>query len=676
MAIIIVESPTKARTFNSILKDDRYQIVSTLGHIRDLPENKLAIDYQNNFLPNYQVIKNKKKIIDQIKALMKKDSDIYLATDPDREGEAISYHLAFLLGYVDENWPDFVIKNNNLKRIVFHEITPTAIKEAIANPQKIRESLVRAQIARRLLDRIVGYEISPILWKKTGKKWLSAGRVQTVALRLIIEREKEIKQFASEKYYQINGIFKINNHQLNAKLIKKDEKSLEETKKIPLFDGEYTFTKTIINEELLKTIIAELNNDRFFIQKIDKNESQRIPPPPFTTSLLQQQAFYQFGFSSKTTMKLAQDLFENGLITYHRTDSFNLAPKFLLEAKKYILRQWGKQYTLEKPRAYKTKSKLAQEAHEAIRPTQFDENPPLLDKLGRYHAKLYQLIFYRAIATQMTPAIIKNISILIGSKKSYVFQSKTESVIFDGFLKIYNESQKKTENQTQIDIKTSDDVQLIKLEYEERNTNPPPRYNEASLIKSLEQKGIGRPSTYAMIISLIQQKNYVEKQGKSFIPTMVGITIGEFLTNNFGELFDLNFTANMEDRLDQIANDNINHILLLKDVYRALLEKKEKIDFNEKIKIETQSEEKCPKCGAPLVLRYSKFGKFYACSNFPDCRYTKNYVQYAENANCPQCGGRIIIKMTKSKKRFYGCENYPKCNFASWKLPNKDDRKN
>jgi DNA topoisomerase-1 len=676
MAVIIVESPTKARTFNSILKNSNYHIVSTLGHIRDLPENKLAIDYKNNFLPNYQIIKNKKKIIQQIKELIKKDAEIYLATDPDREGEAISYHLAFLLGYVEENWPNFIIKNGNLKRIIFHEITPTAIKEAIANPQKIRESLIKAQIARRLLDRIVGYEISPILWKKTGKKWLSAGRVQTVALRLIIEREKEIKQFASEKYYQINGIFKINSHQLDAKLIKKGERSLDETKKILLFDGEYQFTKTIINEELLKTIVNELNNDQFFIQKIDENESQRIPPPPFTTSLLQQQAFYQFGFSSKTTMKLAQDLFENGLITYHRTDSFNLAPKFLLEAKKYILSRWGEQYSLKQPRTYKTKSKLAQEAHEAIRPTQLNENPPLLSKLGRYHSKLYQLIFCRAIATQMTPAIIKNISILIGSKKNYLFQSKTESIIFDGFLKAYNENQKKPEGENHFGIKASDKVQLIKIEYEEKSTNPPPRYNEASLIKSLEQKGIGRPSTYAMILSLIQQKHYVEKQGKNFIPTMVGTTIGEFLTQNFKELFDLNFTANMEDQLDQIANNNSDHILLLKNVHQLMQNKKETIDFTNKIKIETQSEEKCPKCGAPLVLRYSKFGKFYACSNFPNCRYTKNYTQYVENAICPQCGGKIIIRMTKSKKRFYGCENYPKCNFVSWKLPTKNDRKN
>jgi DNA topoisomerase-1 len=679
MKIIVVESPTKARTFASILKNSEYQIVSTLGHIRDLPENKIAIDYQNNFFPHYQVIKSKEKIINKIKALMDKNSkkEVILATDPDREGEAISYHLAYILGYVKENWPNFVISNDTLKRIVFHEITEKALKDALANPQKIRESLVKAQIARRLLDRIVGYEISPILWKKTGKKWLSAGRVQTVALRLIIEREKEINNFSSEKYYQIFATFKINNDQLEAKLIKKDDQDLEVTKKLILFDGEYQYTKTKIDHEFLSKVINELNQDQFFINKVETKEIERIPSPPFTTSLLQQQAFYQFGFSSKTTMKIAQDLFENGLITYHRTDSFNLSPKFLNQARKYIGEIWGENYLPEKPRIYKTKSKLAQEAHEAIRPTQIVESPPLLKKLSRFHQKLYQLIFKRAIATQMQSAKIKNINIFVKSNKNYLFETKIETILFDGFLKIYNDKKKDNQNSSIISsIKPGLKIELTDLRSEEKLTNPPPRYNEASLIKSLEQKGIGRPSTYSMILSLIQQKNYVEKEGKNFMPTVIGSTICQFLIDNFNELFDLDFTAKMEDDLDKIANSNADHISLLKKIYKLLKAKKDLINYNEKIKIETQSEEKCPNCQSQLVLRYSKFGKFFACSNFPKCRYTKKYLNFVKDAKCPLCGGKVIIKISKSKKRFYGCENYPKCQFASWKLPKKDDWKN
>jgi len=677
MPIIVVESPTKAKTFSRILKNKNYYIVSTLGHVRDLPENKVAIDYNNNFYPQYQIIKNKKKIIEKIKKLFEKEKELYLATDPDREGEAISYHLAYLLGFVEESWPDFKIKNHQLKRIVFHEITPSAINEAITSPQKIRENLVKAQIARRLLDRIVGYEISPILWKKTGKKWLSAGRVQTVALRLIIEREKEIERFVKEKYYQIEAEFLLEeeNLKIKAKLIKKGDSDLEITKKIQLFDGEYQYTKTIIDENLLSQIIADIKSDSFFVERIEIIEGEKNPPPPFTTALLQQQAFYQYGYSSKTTMKLAQDLFENGLITYHRTDSFNLSSKFLFAAKKFIENKWGKEYALEKPRVYKTKSKLAQEAHEAIRPTHLDEMPKQLKNLTRFHQNLYRLIFFRAVATQMQSAKVKNIEIFIRSRRNYLFYTKLEEIVFDGFLKALEKEKTKKENFNINQNLLNKELKLINLNSEEKYTNPPPRYNEASLIKSLEQKGIGRPSTYAMILSLIQQRNYVEKKGKYFYSTLIGERICEFLVNYFPTLFDLNFTAKMEDDLDEIANGNKDYILVLKELYQLLKEKKENVNYEEKIKIEKESEEKCPNCNAPLVIRYSKFGKFFACSNYPNCHYTKNFVQYVEDRYCPQCGGKIIIKETKGKKRFYGCENYPKCQFASWRLPEKNDRK-
>ena len=371
MALIIVESPTKARTFNAILKGKDFFVFATMGHIRDLPGNKISIDYQNNFKPDYAIIKNKEKIIEKLKSLALENNEIILATDPDREGESISYHTAYLLGKIQENWPEIEIKDPSLKRIVFHEITSKALQEALDNPSSIRLDLVKAQQARRILDRIVGYELSPLLWKKTGKNWLSAGRVQTVALRLIVEREKEIANFKIEDYYQIYGNFDSGHPEedLKAKLISKNDILYDQKFTLKLFVGEYTYTKTSLDNTRIESVKKDIFEDQYNIIDVQEENLKRYPPPPFTTSLLQQDAFYKFGFPSKMTMSLAQGLYERGLITYHRTDSFNLSSSFVFKAKNYIAKTFGENYALEKPRGFKTKSKLAQEEHEAIRPT-------------------------------------------------------------------------------------------------------------------------------------------------------------------------------------------------------------------------------------------------------------------------------------------------------------------
>ncbi len=666
MNLIIVESPTKANTFNRILNSKDYYVFATMGHIRDLPKSKTGIDYAN-FAPNYLLIKNKKKVIDELKSLKKKADTIILATDPDREGESIAYHTAFILGFVDENWPDFKLKHEDkLRRIVFHEITKHALENALKNPESLRSNLIKAQQARRILDRIVGYELSPLLWSKMGKNWLSAGRVQTVALRLIVEREKEIRKFIPEEYFQIYGYFK-KGIEIKAKLIKKDDKDIEITSKLDLFDDSYQFTKTWINKDNYQEIIQDLAGDRYLITEIKESITTRTPPPPYTTSLLQQDAFNRFGFSSKMTMKLAQDLYERGLITYHRTDSFNMSADFLPKAKQFIESNFGPNYAVPTPRFYKTKSKSAQEAHEAIRPTHLNKTAES-EGLTRSHQKLYEAIFNRAVATQMTEAKIKQIKVDIAGQKKYLFESDYQQVVFDGFLKLVNPKFVE-ENSQEVKLQMKDVLDLINFESVASTTKPPPRYNEASLIKSLEERGIGRPSTYAPIISLIQEKFYIEKENRYFIPTKLGESISDYLSSTFPQLFDLGFTAKMEDNLDCIANGEENLVEVLRNFYtpfKAELDKTEK--DTTKIDIEEKIEEKCPECAGNLVVRYSRFGKFLGCSNFPKCKFTKPFAQFVPNKNCPKCGGKIVVRHTKKRKRFYGCENYPKCDFSSWKL--------
>ena len=691
MALIIVESPTKARTFNYILKsasaakvkagkedkgsETNYFVFASMGHIRDLPKSKIAIDYEHDFKPDLEPIANKEKFITQLKKLAIENQEIILATDLDREGEAISYHIAYILGYIDENWPNIGFKKGvSLKRIVFHEITAKALAEALANPQTLRLDLVKAQFARRILDRIVGYELSPLLWKKTGKNWLSAGRVQTVALRLIVEREKEIKLFKTEDYFQIFGLFNPSSakeQEIKAKLISKDEIPYEQKYTLKLFAGDYQYTKTSINKDNIESIKKDCLGESYTVSDVKESIDPRYPMPPYTTSLIQQDAYYKFGFSSKQTMRLAQDLYERGLITYHRTDSFNLSARFVFPAKEFIEKKYGKEYALEKPRGFRTRSRSAQEAHEAIRPTKLLEAKAAFkgkkeSKLTTNHQRLYTLIFNRAIATQMKEAQIKNVKTEIISDKKYFFESEQQQVVFDGFLKAFD-SVYVANHQIIIKLEKGMKVQIKSLEDKPLLSKAPPRYNEASLIRTLEEKGIGRPSTYAMIISLIQMKNYTEKEGRYFIPTSIGSSICDYLSKSFPQIFDLSYTANLEDGLDKIANKEEDYIKLLGDFYQPF---KKELDLRKEdmsvLKIEDDVKGICPKCGGNLISRFSRFGKFIACSNYPKCKFTKSIVKVVKNKKCPLCQGDVVVKFTKTRKRFYGCGNYPKCKWSSW----------
>ena len=671
MSLIIVESPTKARTFNRILKNNGYFVYATMGHLRDLPKKRIAIDYLKNFKPDYEIIGTKQKIVSELKKLAEQNKEIILATDLDREGEAIAYHTAYILGFITEKWPDATIKNSErLKRIVFHEITPRALEEALANPGTLRLELVAAQQARRLLDRIVGYELSPLLWKKIGKNWLSAGRVQTVALRLIVEREKEIRKFKLENYFQIYGNFSSDEDSLKAKLISKDNVPYEQKFKLRLFSGDYQYVKTSIKSEDVDKLKSDLQIDSYSVIDLKENIITRFPPPPHTTSLLSQDAFYRYGYSSKMTMRLAQDLYERGLITYHRTDSFNLASQFVFAAKDYIEKNLGREYALEKPRGFKTKSKMAQEAHEAIRPTKLDPQAAEKNddkKITINHKRLYGLIFNRAVATQMKEASIKNLVIDISGNKGYVFESEMQKVVFDGFLKLLNPGFVE-KNKTLPVIKEGDPLKLSSLETVENQTKSPSRYNEASLIKILEEKGIGRPSTYAPIISLIQIKNYVEKDFRFFFPAKLGEAISDYLSDAFPKLFNLDFTARMEENLDNVAENKINLIKLLEEFNTPFqVELAEKKKDKGVIDVEEDIKEKCPKCESALVVRYSKYGKFLACSKYPKCKFTKPFLKIVAGKICSQDGGRIVVRFSKTRKKFYGCENYPKCNYSAWK---------
>lgn len=676
MALIIVESPTKARTFNRILKmngkGDEYFVMATMGHIRDLPGSEMAIDFKNHFAPKYEYIEKRKKVIDQMIALSKEHNEIILATDLDREGESISYHVAYILGLIKENWPniEFADVSKKIKRIVFHEITPSALQEALDNPSELRINLVKAQQARRILDRIVGYELSPLLWKKTGKNWLSAGRVQTVGVRLVVEREKERTAFGQVPYVLMNGQFSIEGNEVAAKLKKIKGEAVEIAKTIKLYAGEYTFTRTSITPETAEETKKALLGETYQVADMKEAITNRYPTPPYTTSSLQQDAFFKCGFSSRQVMSLAQSLYEKGFITYHRTDSFNLSTQFVFRAKDYITEKYGPEYALEKPRGYRTKSRMAQEAHEAIRPTKLIE----VDELGKKkesltvnHKKLYKLIFDRAVATQMKEAELKTITFDLVSPKNDVFEASATKVLFDGFLKLMESTKQENRELAQVTDGTKADIKDI--EVKEQKTSPPPRYNEASLIRAMEEEGIGRPSTYAAIISLIQVKGYVEKEGRYFIPTVVGTAISDYLSKSFSHIFELDFTSGMENKFDEIAEGKEDMVKVLEDFYSPFTVE---LDAQKKavgmLQIKEETSEVCPKCGKPMIIRFSKFGKFYACSGYPECKTTKPFLFVVKNKKCPKCAGDIVVKFTKSRKKFYGCSNYPKCDYSAWAL--------
>lgn len=643
MHLVIVESPTKAKTINQFLGPE-YKIMASFGHVRDLPESKFGVDIKNNFKPTYVVIPKAKERIREIEKAVQKAKMVILSTDPDREGEAIAYHLSYLLdlGRKKPYW-----------RIVFHEITEKAIKEALKNPRKIDMNLVNAQQARRILDRIVGYKLSPLLWRKIAKG-LSAGRVQSVALRLIVEREKEIQKFIPQEYWTIEVLLSKleEKKEFKAILIKKSGKQ------IPQFG--------IKNEKEAKAIVEDLKGANFIVKSVEKKERKRPPPEPFMTSTLQQTCSTKFAWPAEKTMMIAQQLYEMGFITYMRTDSLNLSELAIKMAKNYLLENFGEKY-YEK-REYKTKSKVAQEAHEAIRPTEIQRTPDVLkEKLDSNQLKLYDLIWRRFLASQMKDAVFDQTRVEILAKK-YEFLAKGETLKFDGFLKVYPVQ---FEEEELPPLKEKELLKLLKLLPVQHFTQPPPRYTEASLIKELEKNGVGRPSTYAQIISTILQRNYVKKdEKKRFYPTAVGVLVTNLLVQHFPEIVDIKFTAKMEDDLDKIANGEKNWIKTLEGFYFSFEENlKKKYKEIRGAGILEKTDKKCPKCGGQLVVRVSRYGKFLACSNYPKCKYALD-IENSTGVLCPKCKkGEILKRRTKKGKIFWGCSNYPKCDFALWEKP-------
>ena len=702
--LVIVESPTKAKTISKFLGND-FIIRSSFGHIRDLPKSELGVDIDNDFTPEYVVPTDKKKVVTELKAIAKKADGILFATDSDREGEAISWHLTNVLK----------VKPEKAKRLVFHEITAHAIQEALKHPRSLDLNLVNAQQARRVLDRWVGYKLSPFLWKKVAKG-LSAGRVQSVAVRLVVEKEKEIQKFKIEEFWTVEANFTKNGQEFVAKLHKVDGKILEKL--------------AIKSKDEAEAILKKLENSGYTVLSLEKKQVKKRPLPPFTTSTLQQDANRRLGFSAKLTMMLAQKLYEGvdipghgsvGLITYMRTDSVALAEKFLNEARVYLQQTFGKNFLPTKPHQYTTKSKLAQEAHEAIRPTEAERDPASLKEIMEPRMwKLYDLIWKRALASQMTEAIFEATAADIENDDAkYIFRATGNIIVFPGYLKLYPESQKESILPMLIE---KEKLKLLKIEPLQHFTEPPARYNDASLVKAMEEHGIGRPSTYAPTISTIIARKYVERdEKKRFKPTDIGVLVTDILIQHFPQVADYEFTAKMEDDFDTIAEGKAEWVQVIKNFYTpfaANLVAKD-AELTKKELTEQETKEICEKCGSPMVIKTGRFGRFLACTNYPTCKNTKQLsadgkAQNAESnlleEKCPQCGaqlqkrhgrfgefiscsaypkckyikkekkgtgvtcpeckqGEIVERRTRFKKIFYSCERYPDCKFALWQKP-------
>ena len=668
-SLILVESPTKAKTLSRFL-GEKYKIEASMGHIRDLPKGALGVDIDHDFTPSYVIPKDKRKIVEGLIEEVKDVDRIILATDPDREGEAISYHLKTVLS--EEN------KKTKFDRIVFHEITPTAINEALEHPKEIDMNLVAAQTGRRVLDRVVGYKLSPILWMKI-KKGLSAGRVQSIALRLIVEREREIEKFKSTEFYRVFVVvnkqasgpggppaWRGENQPITLELVKINDEPIEKTTTLPLYDGEYKYAETRLSNTDAESIQNDLANKDFVVTDVIQKETKRAPYPPFTTSLLQIEASRRFGYTSKRTMGLAQRLYEEGFISYHRTDSYNLSNEFISAARNYIEKNFGGKYLPQTPRIYHTKSKLAQEAHEAIRPTNlFEDEETVTAKLGRDFAKLYSLIYKRALSTQMADAVFLStrVEAQVKDSKAYDFVANGRVIKFDGFLKIWFYED---EEQLIPELQKDEKLDLRKINITSHNTNPPPRYSEASLISALEEHGIGRPSTYAPIISTIEARFYVEKEENRFKPTEIGTLVNDFLVKNFSTIDDIPFTASMEDKLDEVADGKTDWVPVIKEFYGPFEKHLKDAQEEKKIKIELEKTgEKCPLDGGDVVIRIGRFGKFKACSNFPNCKFRESFAEESGYL-CPRDQGKMVLKRTRRGRTFYGCGNYPKCDFAVW----------
>ena len=644
--LVIVESPHKSKTIENYLGKD-YKVVSSLGHIRDLATSGkygFGVDIDNGFKPDYKIIKGKNKLVKELKKNVKDSDFVYLATDPDREGEAISWHLYDTLG----------LNDNNYKRIVFNEITKGAVLDSFNKARKIDDNLVKSQEARRILDRIIGFRLSKLMQSKTGGK--SAGRVQSVALKLIVDREREIEAFVPEDYYEIEAMFQ----DFTAKLDSFGDNKLE-----------------IKTEEEAKSILDKLSNT-FKIEKVDKKEKAKKSKAPFITSTLQQEASTKLGFTSKKTMMIAQKLYEGvslkdetvGLISYMRTDSIRLSEEFTGATYSYIKDKFGSEYVGYVKKNKKTEN--VQDAHEAIRPTSIYREPDMIKEyLTNDEYKLYRLIYYRALASLMKDAKVEA-TLVILDNNNYKFKVNGQVVIFDGYLKIYNDYESSLDVVLPDFDKYNGSILSDDIEYTKHTTKPPSRYTESKLIKEMEELGIGRPSTYAKTIDTIEERGYVKVEDKKFVPTEVGIETTDKLQEFFKDIINVEYTRMMEDDLDKIAEGDLEWNKLLELFYKDF-EPKVEVAFKEmEKKAPVATGEKCPNCGADLVIKQSKYGKFVACSNYPTCKYIKQNEEkkeIKEIMDCPHCDGKIIERKTKRGKVFYGCSNFPKCKFASWDLP-------
>ena len=660
--LVIVESPAKARTLGKILGKG-YSLKASLGHIRDLPEKQLGVDIKKDFAPEYVVPKPKKKIVLELKQAVKTASTVYLATDPDREGEAISWHIAE------------VTKSNGAPycRVIFHEITKEAVKRAFSHPRSIDMELVNAQQARRILDRLVGYKISPLLWRKV-RRGLSAGRVQSVALKIIVDREREIEKFVPTEYWTIEA---------------------ELTKKIPaakaaaframlvrLIDGAKLDIHT--QEEATK-LSKKLKLADYSVLKVSTKKVARQPAPPFITSTLQQEAWRKLHFTSKLTMAIAQQLYEGlpigdegsvGLITYMRTDSTHVASSAIAETREFIRDKYGSQFVPPRVRFFK-KVKGAQEAHEAIRPTKTRREPSLIQQyLTPVQFKLYELIWQRMVASQMSATLFDSTTVDIkakcpSSKDKYLFRTSVSVITFPGFTVLYTEGRDEPEeakkNPSLPQLEKGDKLKLRGLFPEQHFTQPPPRFTEATLVKMLEQQGIGRPSTYAPILSTIQEREYVTKAKGSFQPTELGFVVNDSLCQYFSDIIDIKFTAHMEEELDEVANKNKDWVKVVQNFYTPFEQSlRNASEHMERVKLADElTEETCPHCGKPLAIKIGRYGKFLACSGYPECKYTQPFA-IKTGIKCPECGkGELVEKISKKKRTFYGCSNYPNCRFAT-----------
>jgi DNA topoisomerase-1 len=699
MNLVIVESPAKGKTIKKFLGND-FEVMASFGHVRDLPQKTLGVDVKSNFKPEYVIPPKAKKTIKALKNEMAKVQEVYLATDYDREGEAIAWHITQACGL-----EKLKSQNSNLKykRITFHEITKPAIFEAIKHPREINLHLVNAQQARRILDRLVGYKLSPFLWQKVAQG-LSAGRVQSVAVRLVVEREREIRDFRPREYWQIEAYLTKDNQEFKAELAE--------------INGQKVTKFEIKDSQEAQKILDDLKNAHYCVLDISVQEKNRYPAPPFTTSTLQQEAVRKFGFSTKKTMKIAQDLYEDGLITYMRTDSVQVSGIALAQARKVIEKDYGLKYSLLSPRFYKTKTRGAQEAHEAIRPTDLSKSVISGDN---DQIRLYDLIRKRMLASQAKEAVLDETNLKIAAGK-FGFSAVGVKLKFDGFFKITGRNgEEKSFGQVLPELKVNEELNLEKLGKSQHFTEPAARYTEGTLVKELEKRGIGRPSTYAPTLSTIIDRGYVKKDQGKFSPTEIAEIVTDLLVKHFPEIIDYGFTAKMEENLDEIAEGKLSWQKVTEDFYRPFAQNlaqkskevskkeitEEEIDEKcpqcgknlkiklgrygkflactgfpeckytrpylngsdpEKTAILEKSSEKCPKCGKEMVLKEGKFGRFLACSGYPACKTTKNVEVLAE-VSCPNCGGKLVRKNTRKGKPFWGCNSYPRCKTAFWNEP-------